>query len=109
MSTQKHIPHQECNIYKVRVTTKNKIKQYIGRMGGQFKIRLYGHVRDFKVHKKNGTKLSKYIWRLKNSKNDYKIKWDILQCIGEVKTSQRICLTCTYENMEIETTDRGPY
>ena len=52
-------------IYKATVITKNEIKHYIGSMGGPFKMRWYGCVRDFKVHKENGPELSKFIWKLK--------------------------------------------
>ena len=57
-------------IYKAIVTTKNEIKQFVRSKGAPSKTRWYGHVRDFKVHKENDTKLSKSIWKLKNSNND---------------------------------------
>ena len=33
--------------------------------------------------------------------------WDILHRIGEVRNTQRICMTCTYEKMEIANADGG--
>ena len=94
-------------IYRATVTTKNETKKYIGSTGGPFKKRWYGHVRDFKAHSENGTELSKHIWKLKINNIDYKIKWDILHRIGEIKNPQRICLTCAYEKMEIANADGG--
>ena len=66
-----------------------------------------GHVRDFKVNKENGTEVSKYIWKLKNNNTDYKINWDVLHRIGEIRSPQKICMTCTYEKMEIANVDWG--
>ena len=77
-------------IYKATVTTKNEIKQYIGSTGGPFKMRWYGYVRDFKVHKGNGSELSKFVWKLKINNIDYKIKLDILHRIGELKNPQSL-------------------
>ena len=39
-------------IYKAIVTTKNEIKQFVRSIVAPSKTRWYGHVRDFKVHKK---------------------------------------------------------
>jgi len=47
------------------VTTKKEIKQYVSSTGGPFKTKWCGHTRDLKVHKGNGTELSKFIWNLK--------------------------------------------
>ena len=88
-------------IYKATVASKKETKQYIGSTGGPFKTRWYGHNNDFKTQKENGTELSKYIWKLKNNKTDYKITWSILHQIGNITNPQRICMTCTYEKMEI--------
>ena len=76
-----------------------------------FKTRWYGHVRDFEVHKENGTELSKYIQELKNSNTRYKINWDnyIALITGEVRNPQRICMNCTYEKMEIANAAKGLY
>ena len=74
---------------------------YIGSTGGPFKTRWYGHIRDLKVYKENGTQLSKYIWKLKNSNTEYTINWNILHHFGEVRNPQRICMTCAHEKLEI--------
>ena len=88
-------------IYKATVTTKKETMNYIGSTGGPFKTRWYGHIRDLKVYKENGTQLSKYIWKLKNNNTEYTINWNILHHFGEVRNPQRICMTCAHEKLEI--------
>ena len=74
------------------------VKQYVGSTGKPLKTRWYSYIWDFKVHKENGTETSKCIWKLKRS---------ILQHIGEVRIPQRVCMTCTYEKMEVANADGG--
>ena len=82
-------------IYKATVTTIKK-KQHVESTGWPFKTMCYCYIRDLKVHKENGTELSKYIWKLKNNSICYNINWIILHHIGEIRSPQRICMTCYY-------------
>ena len=65
-------------VSKAEVTTTHKRKLYYGTSDGEFKTRFNNNTRLFK-HKRysTDTELSKYIWKLSNSKNQYEIKWNI--------------------------------
>ena len=69
-------------VYKATVTTSNPntIMNYIGMTSTTFKERLANHNYTFE-HKEhsNKTKLSKYIWTLKDNKKDFNINWQILK------------------------------
>ena len=69
-------------VYKATVTSSNtnSIKHYIGMTSTTFKERYRNHNRSFN-HKKysNDTELSKYIWKLKENKQDFDITWSILK------------------------------
>ena len=56
---------------------------------------------DIKNIENNGTELSKYIWKLKDDKIVYNIKWKILHKIGKNKNVKTICNTCNLEKYEI--------
>ena len=66
-----------------------------------------GHIWNLKVHKENGTELSKYIWKLRNNITVYNNNWNILHHIGKIRNPQRICMTATYNKMEIANVDKG--
>ena len=66
-----------------------------------FKNRYYNHMSDIKNIENNGTELSKYIWKLKEDKIVYNIKWKVLHKIGKNKNVKTICNTCNLEKYEI--------
>ncbi len=69
-------------VYKATVTTSdtNSTKHYIGMTASTFKERYRNHIKSFN-HKRysNDTELSKYIWKLKDNKQDFDITWSVLK------------------------------
>ncbi len=55
-------------------------KHYIGMTVSTFKERYRNHIKSFN-HKRysNDTELSKYIWKLKDNKQDFDITWSVLK------------------------------
>ena len=72
-------------VYKATITPQNKSKEYIGSTGGPLKKRYYKHISDIKNDKSKGTEFSKYIWKSKTKNRNYKLRWEIMQKIGELK------------------------
>ena len=65
-------------VYNAKVTTTEDPmgKNYIGLTEGPFKQRYTQHALSFRNrHYANRTKLSKFIWRLKDSNTAFEIKW----------------------------------
>ncbi len=69
-------------LYKATVTTSNanSTKHYIGMTASTFKELYRNHIESFN-HKRysNDTELSKYIWKLKDNKQDFDITWSVLK------------------------------
>ncbi|KXJ26852.1 Nose resistant to fluoxetine protein 6 [Exaiptasia diaphana] len=83
-------------IYNAQVTTSNTTKNYIGLTEGTFKQRFSQHKSTFKHRKHiNSTELSKYIWQLKDKKQDFNIKTIISRARPYNNKSKRcdLCLT----------------
>ncbi len=84
-------------VYKATVTTSNtnSTKHYIGMTASTFKERYRNQIKSFN-HKRysNDTELSKYIWKLKDNKQDFDITWSVLkQSISYTRGSKR-CNLC---------------
>ena len=76
-------------MYKATVRHEKEEKSYYGLAGGAFKDRYRNHVKSFKHEKyKNETQLSKYIWELKKTNNEYKLTWDIVKKV-ELKHKEK--------------------
>ena len=80
-------------VYKATVTTSNtnSTKHYIGMTASTFKERYRNHIKSFN-HKRysNDTELSKYIWKLKDNKQDFDITWSVLkQSIFRIREDQK--------------------
>ena len=70
---------QESVVYKATVNNNDKIKTYIGITNGTFKERYTQHKSSFNnENKSKSTTLSSHIWKLKEQKSNYSIKWEIL-------------------------------
>ena len=68
--------------YQATVSRKdNQQKEtYVGHTEGPFKTRYNNHTSSFRNAKhKHSTKLSKYIWQLKQSSTERSIRWKILK------------------------------
>ena len=56
------------------------VKSYIGMASNTFKKRYRNHVKSFKHPQYSSeTELSKYVWKLKNDRKIYTIKWSIVK------------------------------
>ncbi len=87
---------------KATITTSNtnSTKHYIGMTASTFKKRYRNHIKSFN-HKRysNDTELSKYIWKLKDDKQDFDITWSVLkQSISYTRGSKR-CNLCLEEKL----------
>ena len=95
---------QENIIYKAVVSSSIESKEYIGSSANSFKQRYASHKSTF-THKKyeNSTRLSRYIWKLKDRDTPFEIKWSILHKIRKRSNAgtQSLCLTCNLERLAI--------
>ncbi len=89
-------------VYKATVTTSNtnSTKHYIGMTASTFKERYRNHIKSFNHRRySNDTELSKYIWKLKDNKQDFDITWSVLkQSISYTGGSKR-CNLCLEEKL----------
>ena len=75
---------------------------YTGLTEGPFKTRWQGHKTSFKLEKyKNSTKLSTYIWSLKDKNIPYKIKWSISGRASTYNPNSNKCRLCLLEKFFI--------
>ena len=81
--------------------TPRKTEQYVGAMGGPFKVRWYIHRNSFKNRANANTELAKYIWKLKDYCRAYSIKWRILGKAQSHNTDTKICILCSKETYYI--------
>ena len=89
-------------VYQADVTTvdKNETKSYVGVTGGPFKNRIRNHVKSFSHRKySNETELSKYIWKLKDSKRAFRIKWSLRKKVPVYKAGSGRCNLCLEEKL----------
>ena len=96
-------------IYKATVMYNKKEHIYIGSTGRQFKNRFYEHTQSFNdVKKKESTRLSRFIHKIKNSNPDWRnmIKWEIVHRSNQNKPS-KICTLCNLERLEIAFADKN--
>ena len=89
-------------VYQADVTTadSNETKSYVGVTSGPFNERYRNRTKSFS-HRKyaNETELSKYIWKLKDSKRACKINWSIRKRITAYKIGSRRCNLCLEEKL----------
>ena len=85
-------------VYQAEVKTDKETKTYIGLTSMEFKQRWYKHRSDF-LHKENkdSTRLSSYIWNLKDNNIKFEIKWNIIKKVNPIKNGDKICRLCTSE------------
>lgn len=89
-----------CVVYKAEVFTKNAKRVYYGSSMGPFKERFNNHKKSFKYKKyREETKLSKFIWELKDSNEQYEIAWSIAKKCAPYKPSSRKCDLCLSEKL----------
>ena len=89
-------------VYKATVSTKNDENYYIGLSKTDFKKRLANHYTSFsKDQYKNSTSLSTHIWKLKNEKIPYNIKWEIVTKAPACQSLYSTCYLCLSEKLAI--------
>ena len=80
----------------------NNTETYVGLTENDFKTRLATHIQNFKNEKRRfNTALSKHIWRIKEKKLDYEIKWKILGRTKPYSPITRKCNLCILEKYYI--------
>ena len=71
---------------------------YVGITEGAFKTRYNNHTNSFRDPKhKNRTALSKYIWKLKDSKIDFAVSWKIIKKGRGYSSHTKKCNLCLHE------------
>ena len=98
ISDNKNSCRKDNVVYQAEVKTDKETKTYIGLTSMEFKQRWYKHRSDF-LHKENkdSTRLSSYIWNLKDNNIKFEIKWNIIKKVNPIKNGDKICRLCTSE------------
>ena len=96
----------ESIIYRATVGTAEGEKDYIGCSEGKFKLRFNNHTKSF-THKtyRNDTKLSQYIWSLREQDKKFSISWEIAATAAPYMCGSRKCDICLTEKLFISRAD----
>ena len=93
---------QKSLVYQATVSTDADTYRYIGLTEHSFKQRFTNHNQSFRHEKySNSTELSKFIWKLKNSKTNYNITWQVLQSSIPYEIGGSKCDLCLSEKLHI--------
>ena len=93
-------------IYKATVKSENVERVYVGCTEGAFKYRYANHLKSFKHRTySNETELSKYVWKLKDENEQFKIAWSIERKSAPYVSGSRKCDLCITEKMVIATSN----
>ena len=86
-------------IYQATVTREDngESKTYVGLSGGPFKVRYRVHKGNLRNRGESGTKLSKYMWQLKDQGGHYELKWKYIAKTQSYTPSLGTCPLCTKE------------
>ena len=86
-------------IYQAKVKREDtgETKTYVGLTGGPFKIRYRVHKGNFNNRNQKGTKLSKYIWTLKDNRVNYELKWKYIAKARAYTPASGTCNLCIKE------------
>jgi predicted GIY-YIG superfamily endonuclease len=88
-------------VYQATVTTETTKETYVG-LATDFKERYRNHKCSLNLEKrKNETELSKYVWKLKEEKKNYSIKWKILKQCQPYSNTTKKCNLCLSEKFII--------
>ena len=89
-------------VYRAEVNTENETFTYTGLTNRTFKERFYKHRRSFKEQiPEESTTLSRKVWGLKNSNEDFNIQWRIIDRGRPYNPKTRKCNLCTKEKFYI--------
>ena len=71
---------------------------YTGITENEFKTRYNQHTSSFRLnHKKSATTLSEFIWKLKESKTEYHLSWDVIERAQPYSAATNRCNLCIAE------------
>lgn len=91
-----------CVVYKAEVKSSNIRKIYYGSCNGTFKERFRNHKTSFSLAShKDDTKLSQYIWNLKNQNKQFEVAWSIVKKCSPYRPSSNKCDLCLSEKVVI--------
>jgi len=89
-------------IYQAEVTTPATKETYIGLCDTAFKLRYRNHICSFcNEWYKHAMELSKYVWRLKDQKIPYQIKWRKIKQARSYSNVSKRCNLCLWEKFFI--------
>ena len=98
---------QKCVVYKAEVETKSDKKYYYGMSEGYFKLRFANHQKSFKNRTyENETALSKYVWKVRDKNEDFKINWSIEKKAFPYRCGSKNCDLCATEKLCIAMADQ---
>ena len=81
---------------------------YKGVTEGEGKHRVGTHTTSFNnVKYRNSSELSKYIWKLKDDKREYELKWKIIGKSNPYINGTKKCNLCTTEKLHIINSDNN--
>ena len=112
--------HEECPlqgscltksiVYKAEVMLKEsqEVKQYIGMTANTFKERYNNHKKSFKNPLyQNETELSKYLWKLKETKKEFSVKWSVMKRAPWYSLGGKSCILCLEEKLCLLEADKN--
>ena len=68
-----------------------EVKQYIGMTANTFKERYNNHKKSFKNPLyQNETELSKYLWKLKETKKEFSVKWSVMSVPHRIRLVENL-------------------
>ncbi len=95
-------------VYKAEITATDvgETKEYIGMTAGTFKERFANHKKSLNnVRYSTETELSKYAWKLKQSKRKFTIKWSIIKRVPSRAAGGSRCNLCLEEKLSLVRSD----
>ena len=97
-------------VYKAEVTLKEsqEVKQYIGMTANTFKERYNNHKKSFKNPLyQNETELSKYLWKLKETKKEFSVEWSVMKRAPSYSVGGKSCILCLEEKLCLLKADKN--
>ena len=91
---------------KATVTSEQTTKYYYGLSEPEFKLRYNNHTAFFRnKSKEKDTRLSIYIWQLKEDEKPYDITWSVVTSAAPYRCGTRHCDLCLTEKLVIAQAD----
>ena len=85
-----------------------EVKQYIGMTASTFKERYNNHKKSFKNPLyQNETELSKYLWKLKETKKEFSVKWSVMKRTPSYSVGGKSCILCLEEKLCLLKADKN--